>query len=160
MENYIRGLESLGECQGSYGDLLVPIIMKKLLSELRRNLAREHGNVRWQIHDLRSAIAREINILEAGVTDEIREPHVPTASLFTGTEKKKNTGKKQSQTRDDYKSKKLCLFCEGKHSSHNCEKVKTREEKLNIIRSKRLCYNCLGKHPVSEYRSKFIVTSH
>jgi transposase InsO family protein len=155
MENYIRGLESLGECQGSYGDLLVPIIMKKLPSELRRNLAREHGNVRWQIQDLRSAIAREINILEAGVAYEVMETHMPTASLFTGTEKKKSTVKKQSQTRDNYKSKKLCVFCEGEHSSHSCEKVKTHEEKLNIIRSKRLCYNCLGKHPVSECRSKF-----
>jgi hypothetical protein len=32
MENYIRGLESLGECQGSYSDLLVPIIMKNFPS--------------------------------------------------------------------------------------------------------------------------------
>ena len=39
--------------------------MKKLPLELRRNLAREHGNG--------SSIEREINILEAGLTDEIIE---------------------------------------------------------------------------------------
>ena len=30
MENYIRGLESLGIYQGSYGDLVIPIIMKNV----------------------------------------------------------------------------------------------------------------------------------
>ncbi len=72
METYIRGLESLGQCQNSYGDLLVPIIMKKLPTELRRNLAREHGNARWQLQELRAAIARETNILEAGQADDIQ----------------------------------------------------------------------------------------
>ncbi|XP_060592650.1 uncharacterized protein LOC132747318 [Ruditapes philippinarum] len=129
--------------------------MKKLPSEVRRNLAREHGNVRWHIQDLRTSIAREINILEMGITDEIRESHLPTASLFTGTGKKKYTSMKFSHTRDNDKGKKLCLFCEGDHKSLDCEKVKTREEKLTIIKSKRMCYNCLGKHQVSECRSKF-----
>ncbi|XP_060569657.1 uncharacterized protein LOC132728064 [Ruditapes philippinarum] len=43
----------------------------------------------------------------------------------------------------------------GDHKSLDCEKVKTREEKLTIIKSKRMCYNCQGKHQVSECRSKF-----
>ncbi|XP_053398291.1 uncharacterized protein LOC128556688 [Mercenaria mercenaria] len=157
MENYIRGLESLGECQNSYGDLLVPIIMKKLPAELRRNLAREHGNARWQLQDLRPAIAREINILEVDQTDDNREPHVPTASLFTGTGKKKYITKNHPRTinSDNNKSKKLCLFCGDQHTSLNCEKVKTLDERLSIVKSKRLCYNCLGKHQVSDCRSKF-----
>ncbi|XP_053390988.1 uncharacterized protein LOC128553826 [Mercenaria mercenaria] len=156
MENYIRGLESLDECQNSYGDLLVPIIMNKLPAELRRNLAREHGNARWQLQDLRAAIAREINILEVGQTDDNREPHVPTASLFTGTGKKKHIKNHPHTTNsNNSKSKKLCLFYGDQHTSLNCEKVKTLDERLSIVKSKRLCYNCLGKHQVSDCRSKF-----
>ena len=35
-EEYIHGLESLGVYPESYGDLLIPIVMKKLPAELRR----------------------------------------------------------------------------------------------------------------------------
>ena len=35
LETFIRGLESLGQCQDSYGDLLVPIIREKLPSDLK-----------------------------------------------------------------------------------------------------------------------------
>ncbi|XP_060554822.1 uncharacterized protein LOC132715774 [Ruditapes philippinarum] len=38
-----------------------------------------------------------------GITDEIRESHLPTASLFTGTGKKKYPSKKFSHTRDNDK---------------------------------------------------------
>ena len=44
VESHIRGLSSLGKSEKSYGDLLVPIVMKKLTTEVRRNLAREHSN--------------------------------------------------------------------------------------------------------------------
>ncbi|XP_071150303.1 uncharacterized protein [Mytilus edulis] len=38
METYVRGLESLGQSQDSYGTLLVPIILKKLPGEIKKNL--------------------------------------------------------------------------------------------------------------------------
>ena len=59
MENYIWRLESLGECQDSYGDLLIPIVMKKLPPELRQNLPQEHGNALWQLQDLRASITKD-----------------------------------------------------------------------------------------------------
>ena len=43
METYIRGLESVGQYQDTYGSLLVPIVLDKLPGEIRKNLAREHG---------------------------------------------------------------------------------------------------------------------
>ncbi|XP_063417007.1 uncharacterized protein LOC134699325 [Mytilus trossulus] len=43
MESLVRGLESLGQTQDSYGNLLVPIIINKLPGEIRKHLAREHG---------------------------------------------------------------------------------------------------------------------
>ena len=67
METYIRGFESVGQYQDTYGSLLVPIVLDKLPGEILRNLACEHGDSNWNLDDLRRAINREINIIEAGV---------------------------------------------------------------------------------------------
>lgn len=52
-EIYIRGLESLGQMESSYGALLVPVIMKKIPDEIRKNMVREHGSSNWSLSDLR-----------------------------------------------------------------------------------------------------------
>ena len=41
--------------------------MGKLPMETRRNLAREHSNLEWTIDELRTAILKEIQILEQGL---------------------------------------------------------------------------------------------
>ena len=43
METYIRSLEAMGQCQESYGSLLVPVVLEKIPGEIRRQLARENG---------------------------------------------------------------------------------------------------------------------
>ena len=70
MEAYIRGLESLGQAQDSFGSLLVPVLIGKLPADIRRQLAREHSDGNWLLQDLRVAIFREINIMEAGNSSE------------------------------------------------------------------------------------------
>ena len=67
LETHIRGLNSLGKSEDSYGALLVPIVQSKLPSELKKALAREHNDTDWTISELRAAILKEIKILEAGV---------------------------------------------------------------------------------------------
>lgn len=66
MDNPIRGLESLGRSHESYGGLLIPTILRKLPYELRKTLAHEYDNPEWKFQELREAIVREIQILEAG----------------------------------------------------------------------------------------------
>jgi len=66
VESHIRGLSSLGKSEHSYGDLLIPIIMGKLTTEIQRNLARERSNSPWNLPDLMAAILKEIQILECG----------------------------------------------------------------------------------------------
>ena len=66
VETHIRGLESLGKKTETYGDILVPIIQKKLPNGIKKNLARQNGNKEWPLDNLRKAILNEIEILEAG----------------------------------------------------------------------------------------------
>ncbi|XP_070537449.1 uncharacterized protein [Ptychodera flava] len=65
LESYIRGLESLGKVQDSYGDLLVPVIIDKIPGRIRTLITREHGDKEWRLQDLRTAILKEIHAAEA-----------------------------------------------------------------------------------------------
>ena len=40
METYIRSLEAMGQCQESYSNLLVPVVLEKIPREICRRLAR------------------------------------------------------------------------------------------------------------------------
>ena len=64
---YNRGLEAVGKTQGTFGDLLVPIILSKLSTTVKHNLVREHGTTDWSLDQVRKDIAKELQILEAGV---------------------------------------------------------------------------------------------
>ena len=56
----------MGKSPETYGDLLVPIVLSKLQNEVNKNLARAHSSPEWNITELRAALQREIQILEAG----------------------------------------------------------------------------------------------
>ena len=69
----------------SYGALLIPITLRKLPADVRRNLAREQNKSDWNIEELREALLREIRILEQGVfTSTTDTLPMMTASLYTG----------------------------------------------------------------------------
>ena len=81
-ETYVRGLESLGQTDNTYGSLLVPVILNKLPAEIRQHLAREHRSTNWTLHDLRKALLDELNIMEAGkLPDKVERP-LATATFF------------------------------------------------------------------------------
>ena len=89
MESSIRGLESLGQSQDTYGSLLIPIILGKLPAEMRKHMTREHGKQNWDIRSLREAIAKEMYVQEAGNLST-QESLTPTASFHTGSVTKAN----------------------------------------------------------------------
>ena len=54
---------------------LVPMILGKLPTEIRKNLAREHSTLEWTLDQLRDSIAKEIRVLEAGTFVPPSEDH-------------------------------------------------------------------------------------
>ncbi|KAH3842839.1 hypothetical protein DPMN_116343 [Dreissena polymorpha] len=52
-------------------------------SEVRKSLARVHGDLNWQLGDLRHALNQELNIMEAGSACNIPEmtEFISTASF-------------------------------------------------------------------------------
>ncbi|VDI45432.1 Hypothetical predicted protein [Mytilus galloprovincialis] len=121
MENYIRGLESIGESHESFGSLLVPIILNKLPGNIRENMVRAHGGDHWNLPSLRQAIQHEITIKEAGQSvngDDIEPNYTPTSAFFTGT----NRNYANQKGKRDI-TKKPCIFCQGVHAPLACKTV-------------------------------------
>ena len=152
VESHIRGLSSLGKSEHSYGDLLVPIIMGKLPTDLQRNLAREHSNSPWNLPDLMAAILKEIRILESAPYDPHRSmPRLTTAAFHVASPG--NRTRKQSNP--DSSKKHTCVFCKKAHPAHNCDVVTDYQKRLDIVKENNLCFNCLAHHRVSQCPSKF-----
>ena len=60
----MRGLESLGITNESYGQLLIPIIMSKMLSDMRLQISRSTKKEVWDINELLELIRNEIEARE------------------------------------------------------------------------------------------------
>lgn len=155
IENHVRGLEALGKSTETYGDILVPIIHRKLPTEVKRNLARQNGNKEWQLDELRNAILNEVEILEAGQCS----PHefdlngkLPTtnatAAFFT------NSTSTVPRMFSNRSSKRECIFCKGQHYPTECTVITDKEKRHAIVRDAKACFNCLNHHQVSQCKSR------
>ena len=144
--------------QDTYGSLLVPIVLDKLPGEIRKNLAHEHGDSNWKLDDLRRAINREINIIEAGVprNQPDIEAYGSTASFFAGAKSKpRQTNRSDSvESSAQPKPSVKCAFCDGPHVAVNCQKYADAESRIAVVKRNKLCFNCLGRHQVSACISK------
>lgn len=125
MEMYIRCLEAMGQCQENYGNLLVPVILDKMPSEIRKQLARENGENNWILEDLRRAINREICILESGTTQN--EPEVDvyesTASFLTRAKSRKRSQQDSKPSGGNAFQRAVFkyAFCDSEHKSSECK---------------------------------------
>ena len=157
VETHIRGLESLGKKTETYGDILVPIIQKKLPNGIKRNLARQNGNKEWQLDNLRKAILNEIEILEAGQNSssdyELSSNSTTAATAAFLTTLKPHTPVPSPPT-DQRPTKRTCLFCKGEHNPNDCNVVTDKGKRYSIVREARVCFNCLNRYSVSKCKSR------
>ena len=90
-------------------------------SSTRENLAREYSNLEWTIDELRTSIAREIHILEAGLctpsspTEDHQQSPMVNTLFHAGA-----TG----QTR-----KPICVFCKGEYSATHCDVISEQSKR-------------------------------
>ncbi|XP_062606698.1 uncharacterized protein LOC134268455 [Saccostrea cucullata] len=150
VETYVRGLESYGQAQDTYGSLLVPVILNKLPTEIRKNLAREHGSTDWLLGDLRNSLYRELEILEAGAGIDATEPSA-TSTFYTHS---KASHKQVQHNFSPRKPQVCCAYCKETHYSNDCEKFKNCTDRMRIVKRDKLCFNCLGRHRVTDCQSK------
>ena len=63
-KGYTHGLESLGVYPESYGDFLIPIVMKKLPEEVSCIMLRSHDETTWTLAGLRKQLWHEVETRE------------------------------------------------------------------------------------------------
>jgi hypothetical protein len=68
---HVRGLESLGVSADQYGSLLIPIIMDKLPSEIKLQVARKATGEVWEINELLKTIQVEVEAREASDASKV-----------------------------------------------------------------------------------------
>ena len=69
----IRGLEPLGVTPEQYGSLLIPVIMSKLPSDVRLQVARVTTKEVWEVQELLTVIKGEVEAREIRDTIKINE---------------------------------------------------------------------------------------
>lgn len=156
-ETYIRGLDSLGQSECTYGSLLTPVILQKVPPEIRQHMTRAHGNLTWCLSDVMECLSAEISILEAGSPlDSPLDFTTSTSSFLTKSEHRRTEKHQQTTARSPKAEKeKKCVYCTGQHSSVDCKKVTDIDQRTIIVKKKQLCFNCLGSHRISSCKSRF-----
>ena len=119
-------------------------------------MARDHGNNQWKLPELRTAIEKEINILQEGEPTETRDMHIPTASFFGSRSTKRRRTDKKKVSKPTNSKRTTCQFCGEQHKPSNCKYVPTVEARTECVKRKRLCFNCLAEsHQISSCKSNF-----
>ena len=162
-ESNIRALETLGVQTDLYGNLLIPIPLKKLPEQLRCAIFRTNPQADCSLNDLRKALCHEIDTREKSqltqeshTTSVVDDVLVPTVgALLTNTQPRQiHTPPKSFNTNGRFELK-LCKYCDGKHRHDKCSKVKTTKERKIILAQKNKCLNCLRSgHKRYQCRSK------
>ena len=62
---HVRGLESLGVTAEQYGSMLIPVVMSKLPTEIRVQIARLTSSEVWSIREMLKLIRKEVEAREA-----------------------------------------------------------------------------------------------
>ena len=75
----VRGLETLGVRAEQYGSFLIPIIITKLPSEVRLQIARVTNKYVWEVEQLLQAIKAEVEAHD--ISDTIKVPEVRHSNI-------------------------------------------------------------------------------
>ena len=137
VEANIHGLRSLGVDSKTYGSLLSPVLLSKLLPDIRLIASREIPEGDWTLDALLGIVEREVVARERVGGSQARtrsERSVPTASTLIASSNP---------------SSPTCCYCQQGHSSNNCRSVTNIEERKKILRRTGRCYVCLRRGHVS-----------
>ena len=147
-ESHIHGLEALDVKADSYGNLLIPILLKKLPEELACLIFRANPSTDKCLTELRTELRKEIETLKRSHTAATRERALSEDEVLVPTTGTFVTTMAQGACKVNYQTKgKNCVYCNGSHRSEKCDKLKTVEERLAFWQQHKRCFNCASfKH--------------
>ena len=145
-EGHIRSLNSLGVPSESYGNLLAPILMKRLPHELCVIISKDVGTESWNLDKMMKIAEREIEARErAAANDDTPTTHT-TPMRRSGMNRDRPTASTLVTTNSSPLS---CYYCGEQHLSTSCRKVTNPEARKQILLKAGRCFVCLRKGHVS-----------
>ena len=136
---HLRGLENLG-ISSDTESTLIPVLMSKLPSDIRVQVARLTSNDKWSLKELLKLLQNEVEAREIGesvkVTEDRQNSYSPRKPSVKNTAAVLYTDNKS-------KSRIYCVYCNGAHFSASCEQVKDVLERKNILKQTGKCFICL-----------------
>ncbi|XP_065918882.1 uncharacterized protein [Dysidea avara] len=149
----VRGLESIGVTADQYGSFLIPIIMSKLPSEVRLQVARVTARDEWDIQELLAVIKAEVEAREISDTIKITE-RKPVDNYVNRRFNPPSAATLASQFRHGNSLGPKCAFCKEGHYSASCSKVQDVHVRKDTLRREGRCFVCLSVgHKVSQCTS-------
>ena len=132
---HVRGLESLGMPQESYGSLLIPIIMQRMPGEITVQVARKVTEDIWPIKEILDIIQREIEARELSesvtVTQKTRQ-QAPKVSSATTKSFVAKTNVRET-----------CFLCSKGHLTIECTEITDINKRTEILKKAKCCFKCL-----------------
>ena len=143
IEANVRSLQTLGVDSGSYGSLLVSVLLTRIPEEIRLIVTREYTEGSdWNLDNLLKALEKELSARERCrmISQEDRLSTVHTLNV------------NESQIR--------CVYCNNKHKSVACRTISDPIERKKYLMQNRRCFLCLSdKHKASHCASKHAVVN-
>ncbi|XP_068707347.1 uncharacterized protein [Montipora foliosa] len=165
----IRGLNALGVESRSFGNLLVPVVMEKIPSELRLVVSRKFGSEEsWNLDALLSALKTELEARErcTAMKTSGANANTPRFEQYRSRSKQPHSASALYTGSEEFTQQ--CVFCKKNHKSINCMTITEPKARKTILRrngrcfvclkgghistncpSKAKCFNCEGRHHVT-----------
>ena len=144
IEINIRSLKALGIESESFGNLLVPVVMEKIPSELRLIISRKFGSKEtWDLDVLLNALKSE---LEARERCNVVKTSSPTNSNPRFDQHKGRFKQPLSSSALYAGSEECtlqCVFCKKNHKSITCSTITEPKARRTILRRSGRCFVCL-----------------
>ena len=137
----IRGLEVLGVKAKAYGCFLFPVIMAKLPSEVRLQIARATTRDVWKAGELLQVIKCEVEACELSDTVRVSEGRT---ELLPGTGRQYRGITSSFLVREQGPRGRSCLYCKGEHLLASCEVVKDVPARREVLKKDGRCFVCLA----------------
>ena len=124
---HVRGLESLGVTAEQYGSMLIPVVMSKLPTEIRVQIARLTSSEVWSIREMLELIRKEVEAREASEHVKLNNEKKTAQSYLSDTNRnlssKPSTASALLLRSSNRPTEIRCVYCKNSHYSSACDKV-------------------------------------
>ena len=137
-----RGLEALSVDQGTYLKIVVPVLVEKLLKQLKFSMVRSRRKslLEWNLHEL---------IAELDLELEVRESHADSLRISANGQPKQEETKQQTRSKGPNtasalftpEGKQKCTYCTEEHKSSECTIHTDHEDRKGILKKYAVCLN-------------------